>query len=103
MRGTAYPHIEIDARGTSVIGGRPTRVVDVALDRLAYNWDAEEIQRQHPHLGLAQIYAALAFYHDNKAELDAQIEAGLQAAERIEESLGESTVRRKLKARKLRP
>lgn len=103
MRATAYPHIEIDARGTAVIAGTPTRVIDIALDRLAYNWDAEEIQRQHPHLGLAQIYAALAFYHDNKAELDAQIDAGIQAAGKIEESLGESGVRRKLRARKRRP
>jgi hypothetical protein len=39
-----------------------------------HGWSPEEIQTQYPHLSLADIYAAMAFYYDHQEELDAQIE-----------------------------
>ncbi len=39
----------------------------------------EEIAADRPSLSLAQIYAALAFYHANKREIDADIAAEEQA------------------------
>ena len=36
---------------------------------------AEEIATQLPHLNLAQIYAALTYYHLHTAEIEADIEA----------------------------
>jgi uncharacterized protein (DUF433 family) len=41
----------------------------------------EEIAADRPPLSLAQIYAALAFYHANKEEIDADIAAEEQAYE----------------------
>ena len=35
--------------------------------------DADEIARTYPHLSLGKIYAALAFYHANRAEIDAEL------------------------------
>ena len=35
---------------------------------------AQELHEAHPDLTLAQIHAALAYYYDHKAELDAQSE-----------------------------
>ncbi len=35
----------------------------------------EEIATEIPHLTLAQVHAALAYYHGNRDELDAEIEA----------------------------
>lgn len=35
----------------------------------------EEIVQQIPHLTLAQVHAALAYYHANKDEMDAAIAA----------------------------
>jgi uncharacterized protein (DUF433 family) len=32
--------------------------------------DAEEIAREVPHLSIAQVYAALAYYHSNRHEID---------------------------------
>jgi uncharacterized protein (DUF433 family) len=41
----------------------------------------EEIAADRPPLSLAQIYAALAFYHANKEEIDADIAAEEQVYE----------------------
>ena len=43
----------------------------------------EEILEDKPHLSLAKIYAALAYYHANKAEIDADIDAYYQACEQL--------------------
>lgn len=34
---------------------------------------AEEIADQYPHLTLAQVYAALAYFHANRAEVEAEL------------------------------
>ena len=75
----------------------------VVLDRLAHHWDADEIKRQHPHLSLAQIYSALAYYYDHQAEIDREIEGQLQRVEKIRADLGASPIRQKLKAKGLLP
>jgi uncharacterized protein (DUF433 family) len=38
-------------------------------------YDAEEIADQYPHLTMAQVYAALAYYHANQAEIEADLVA----------------------------
>lgn len=81
-------HIEIDANGVPYLSGTRTKVVEVVLDRLAHHWDADEIQRQHPHLTLAQIYSALAYYYDHRTELDQTIEEGLRQTQAIRVGLG---------------
>jgi uncharacterized protein (DUF433 family) len=58
----AYPHIEISADGVPMLSGTRIKVIEIALDHLTHHWDAEEIQRQHPHLSLGQIHSALAYY-----------------------------------------
>ena len=93
-----YPHIEIMPDGLPILTGTRTKVVEVVLDRLAYHWDADEIQRQHPHLTLSQIYSALAYYHDHQEEMDKDIDAQLKEIEAIKSSVGESLVRAKLRA-----
>jgi uncharacterized protein (DUF433 family) len=70
-------HIRRDERGVAWIAESNTKVIEVALDQVAYGWAAEEIYAAHPHLSLAQIHAALSYYHDHKAEFDAEIERQL--------------------------
>ena len=36
-------------------------------------WSAEEISRRYAHLPIAGVYAALAYYHANQAEIEAEI------------------------------
>lgn len=45
----------------------------------------EEIAYQYPHLTLAQVYAALAHYHANRDESEAEIAADEAAADSIEQ------------------
>ncbi|YAF95087.1 MAG: DUF433 domain-containing protein [Nodularia sp. CChRGM 3473] len=47
-------------------------------------YSAEEIAEQISHLTLAQIYAALAYYHANRDEIDADIAAEEIEADRLE-------------------
>lgn len=98
MASMVYPHIEKTEDGVPVIIGTNTKVVEVVLDRKAHRWDAEEIQREHPHLTLAQIYAALAYYHDHQEELDHDIAARLRKVEEIAARQPDSVVRTKLRA-----
>src|ERR1700693_4934630 len=78
---SAYPHMERRADGKLWLIGTQTKVLEVALDRLAHHWDADEIQRQHPHLTLGQIHSCLACYYDHQEEMDRTIEAQLRTVE----------------------
>jgi uncharacterized protein (DUF433 family) len=66
--------IELDKDGIPWITGANTKVVEVVLDKIAYGWSPEEMHRQHPHLSMAQIHAALAYYYEHQTEVDADIE-----------------------------
>ncbi len=98
-----YAHIDYTSEGTPFIAGTQTKVEEIVLDHIAWHWDAETIHRHHPHLSLAQIHSALAYYYDHQAEMDASIEEGLRQVARIRASLGESPVRLKLKAQGVLP
>jgi uncharacterized protein (DUF433 family) len=98
MTGTAYAHIGLDAKGRPCIDGTRTRVIDIAMDRIAYNWDADQIQRQHPHLTLAQIHSALAYYYDHQSELDQAIEERQRTADEFFKEMGQSPAVAKLRA-----
>ena len=96
MATVAYPHVELTADGVPTVAGTRTKVVEIVLDHLAHHWDAYEIRRQHPHLSLGQIHAALTYYYDHQDELDAEITRRAERTEGIRASLGESPLRSKL-------
>ncbi len=89
-------HIVIDENGVAWIAGANTKVIEVVLDKLAYGWNPDEIHSQHAHLSLAQIHSALAFYYENKNELDAEIERQSQFADALKPQLINATLREKL-------
>lgn len=70
---TVYEHIEIDEAGVPHVAGTTMKVVELVSSHLAYGWSPEELLFQYPHLTLGQIYAALAYYWDHKAEIDADM------------------------------
>jgi uncharacterized protein (DUF433 family) len=45
----------------------------------------EDILRKVGHLSLAQVHAALAYYHANQTEIDADLEAEMRGAEALEQ------------------
>lgn len=91
-------HITLDQRGVAWIRGANTKVKEVVLDKLVYGLDPEAIHREHPHLSLAQIHAALSYYYDHQAALDAEMASDLQEADRLALEAVRSPLRQRLRA-----
>ncbi len=90
-------HIVLDERGLAWIDGKNVKVIEVVLDHLAYGWSAEAIHEQHPHLSLAEIHSALAFYYDHAAEFDTQIERQDEEIKSLRTATGESMLQKRLR------
>ena len=91
--------IEIDEKGVPWISGANTKVVEVVLDKLAYGWSPEEMHRQHPHLSMAQIHAALSYYYEHQDEVDADIERRERYVEELRAQQKNPLTRAELEAR----
>lgn len=91
-------HIELDTEGRAWIVEANTKVIEIVLDKLAYGWNPEEMCLQHPHLSLAQIHAALSYYYDHQAELDAEIAGQMREYEALRAQAENSPLRQKLRA-----
>ena len=76
-------HIQRDERGIAWVKGSNTKVIEVAMDHVAYGWDAEEIHAAHPNLSVAAIHAALSHYHDHKAQFDQEMKRQLDEYQRL--------------------
>ena len=87
MEAVATSHIWLDDRGRAWIDDTNVKVIEVALDRIAYGWDAEEIHRQHPSLSLAQIHAALSHYYDHQQEFVDELAARVLAVYRAPDTI----------------
>ncbi len=96
---TLAQHITWDARGRACVSGTGVRVSEIVLDKLAYGWSPEETHRQHSHLSLAEIHAALAYYYDHQRELEEEIETDLEYAERLTAHAEETPLHKRLRQR----
>lgn len=96
MSPIATGHIRVDEKGVAWIDGTQVKVIELATDKLAHGSSPEEMHFQYPHLSLAQIHAALAYYYDHQTELDAEIERQLKYANELAERSRESPLRKKL-------
>jgi hypothetical protein len=93
-RSDEYPAQIDPAADISVV---PWRVVE----DLAYGWSPDEIRRQHPHLTLAEVHAAMGYYYDHQPEIDAEITAEFEDVDRAMQTPQRSPVWLKLKAQGL--
>ena len=71
-----------------VVGGRPridgTRVsVNTIAIWYKRGYTPEEIAREFGRVSLAQVYAALAYYHANQAEVEASLRAEEEEYDRL--------------------
>ena len=96
MSSTATAHIEIDDDGVAWIDDTNVKVIEVAVDKLAHGSSPEEMHFQYPHLSLAQIHAALAYYYDHQAELDAEISRRQAEADELAAQTSDAELRRRL-------
>lgn len=77
------PHIEsvhVERRpgvcgGDPVIRGTRFPVKSIVVYVLRHGRTPEEVVREWPHLTLGQVYGALAYYYDHRAEIDADLDA----------------------------
>jgi len=100
---TVYPHIVKAAGEPAWLESHPrTRVAQIVMDYVGHGWSPDEIQRQHPYLTLAEIHAALAYYFDHTAEIDAEIDEEWRESERLARNTPPSPVVERLRALKRR-
>jgi uncharacterized protein (DUF433 family) len=91
--------IELDANGVAWITGANTKVVEVVLDKIAHDSSPEEMHEQYPHLSLAQIHAALSYYYEHQAEVDADIERRDRYVEELRAQQTNPLTRKELESR----
>lgn len=100
---TEYKYIELDNKGVPIIAGTTMKVVELVEAQMAYGWSPEELHLNHRYLTMSQILSALAYYWDNKEELDAQIKARDEYVKQAELAAGESPFVARLRDRGLLP
>ena len=99
MSTVEYAHVTVNSDNVPMITGTQIKVVEIVLDHIGHGWDAQEIQRQHPHFSLGQIYSALAYYYDHKAEIDADIDRRQREVEHLKAEIDKLQGPSKLRAR----
>ena len=98
MTPVSVEHIALDERGVARIAGSRVKVIHLVMHKTANGWTVEQLQAQFPHLTPAQVHAALAYYYDHQAELDAQIQASIREDEEAARLAGETPVVQRLRA-----
>lgn len=84
----SYPHIEVNPK---ICAGQPhicdTRITVslIACEVESLRMSPDEVIAAHPHLSLAQVHAALAYFYDHRDEID----LAMRDAEEVESRLRE--------------
>ncbi|NKE69629.1 DUF433 domain-containing protein [Candidatus Manganitrophus noduliformans] len=85
MSRITHPHITGDPAicgGSAIIAGTRFPVRSVVIYILQHGLTPEELVADFPHLTLAQIHDALAYYYDNREEIDRDIAENMEEAVR---------------------
>lgn len=96
-----YKYIEIDPDNVPYITGTTMKVIELVSGYIAFGWSPEELHFQHPYLSMGQIHSALAYYWDNKTELDLDMQRRLENVEKLRQNAGESALVKKLRTQGL--
>ena len=95
-----YPHITKPEDAPAFLTQHPRWLVSAVIaEHLAWGWSAEEIQRNHADASLAEIYSALAYYHDHVAEIEAEIAADAQESSEFASRPEQAALRARWQAR----
>ncbi|MBA4122707.1 MAG: DUF433 domain-containing protein [Acidobacteria bacterium] len=101
MTAVIESYIEIDANSVAWVADTRVKVIEIALDKLAHGSSPEELHFQYPHLSMAQIHAALAYYYDHREELDDEILRRLREVNELAARQADSPLRQKLRGLRL--
>ena len=97
MTAVIESYIEIDENRVAWIADTKVKVTEIALDKLAHGSSPEELHFQYPHLSMAQIHAALAYYYDHQEELDDEILCRLREVNKLAARQADSPLQQKLR------
>lgn len=92
-------HIE---KSPGKLGGKPClrgtriRVWDVYVLHEQQGRTADEVVAAYPELSLSQVHAALSYYFEHKAEIDAEMKAGDEFIEQLRRNSPPSLLAEKL-------
>ena len=102
MTATAsYPHIIEPPGEPARLERLPRiRVTTIVTDYVGRGWSAEEIVLHYPHLTLAEVHAALGYYHDHQSALDQEMAEERADAERSRLAAPVTPLLARLRARK---
>jgi uncharacterized protein (DUF433 family) len=73
--------------GRACIAGHRIRVMDIVVWHEKRGYSADEIVDMFPGIQLADVYAALAYYFDNREEIDADFQKEDEAAEWVKTNI----------------
>lgn len=78
----SYSHIEKPEGKPARLRRTPrVRVAQIVMDYLAHGWSVDEMCRHHSYLSPSEAHAAMTYYFDHQAEIEAEIEAELKEAD----------------------
>jgi uncharacterized protein (DUF433 family) len=97
MAAVVERHIEIDENRVVWIADTRVKVIEIAVEKLAHGSSPEEIHFQYPHLSMAQIHAALAYYYDHREKLDSEILQRLREVNELAANNADSPLQKKLR------
>jgi hypothetical protein len=96
---TPYPHIVKENGSPARLDSHPrTRVAMIVMDYLGRGLAPEDIVRHYPHLKLAEVRSAMTYYHDHRAEIEAEIQGEIALLKDSADANSCSAVWQKLKA-----
>jgi len=81
--------------GRACIAGHRIRVADIVVWHERRGYSADEIVQFFPGLSLGDVHAALAYYFDHQAEIDAELAADEELGARLS-TTARSKLREKL-------
>jgi uncharacterized protein (DUF433 family) len=98
-----YPHIVKEGSGPARLANTPRmKVSHLVIEYLNWGWSPEEMCHQHPFLAVSEAYAAMAYYFDHQAEIDAEIEADDNAARAAMHGASSSPLLQRLRSQRAR-
>jgi hypothetical protein len=86
---TSYPHIV----------KQPGSPAHLEAHHLGRGLGPEDLVRHYPYLTLAEVHAAMAYYHDHQGEIDSEIQEELNQLQDSREANLRSAIWQKLKAK----
>lgn len=98
MSALDFPHITLAPGDVARFKRLPRiRVAQIVTDYLGRGWSVEEIAVQYPHLTLAEIHSALAYYHDHPEVIDRELADELSEVQRLEDEQAASPLLTRLR------